>query len=52
MADVTIKVAGSKWTLTSVLLKAYCSKSTLDMKVKLIKKMKPKILRRRQVLTH
>lgn len=52
MADVTIKVAGSKWTLTSVLLKEYWGKSTLSMKVKLIKKIKPKILKRCQVLTH
>lgn len=39
MADVTIKVAGRKWTLTSVLLKEYCSKSALSMDVTLIKRI-------------
>ena len=39
MAGVTIKVAGCKWTLTSVLLKEYCSKSTLSMDVTPIKRI-------------
>jgi hypothetical protein len=36
MANVTIKVAGHKWTLTSVLLEEYCSRNvTLIKKINL-----------------